>query len=73
MVLKANILEAKYEDKLEFPGCRGRGEVQNITTSVGGREYIGYFLAICGYFKQGNWKRNWKFYIAVKNVTAQPK
>ena len=37
-VLKANILEAKYEAKLEFPwgGGGGWGRMQNKTPSVGG-------------------------------------
>ena len=42
VVLKVKILEAKHEDKLQFPGGRGAG-VQNKKPSMG--EY-GYFLEV---------------------------
>ena len=46
-VLKATMLEAKYEAKLEFPGGAG---VQNKRPRVGGGEY-GYFLDLHSEFE----------------------
>ena len=44
-LLKVKILEANYEDKLEFPGRDGGWKTKNLPWGGGGGEY-GYFLEL---------------------------
>ena len=62
-VFKAKMLEAKYEDKLEFPVGRGEGEKER--PSMGG-VCLGYFLAL--HICRVNFAKEWSFYLVVEKL-----